>query len=81
LYTRRFTETDELADFVNHRQPDWKIPLYQQVLDWGSGLAFLVTVFVLAGYAICNLSARRRGPAAGAPRRLSWYRRSMDKYR
>ena len=45
------SEKAKLETFVNHRQPDWKIPLYQQVLDWVSGLAFLAVSAFLAFYA------------------------------
>jgi hypothetical protein len=28
------TEKTQFLDFINRRQPDWKLPLIQQVLDW-----------------------------------------------
>ena len=28
------SEKAQLLDFINRRQPDWKLPLLQQVLDW-----------------------------------------------
>jgi hypothetical protein len=28
------TQQAQLLDFINRRQPDWKLPLIQQVLDW-----------------------------------------------
>jgi hypothetical protein len=28
------TEKAQFLDFINRRQPDWKLPLIQQVLDW-----------------------------------------------
>ena len=46
------SEKDKLEAFASHRQPDWKIPLYQQILDWLSGLtaagvsAFLAFVVI-----------------------------------
>jgi hypothetical protein len=46
------SERDKLEAFANHRQPDWKIPLYQQVLDWVSGLAFVFVVAALGGYGL-----------------------------
>ena len=46
------SEGDKLEAFANHRQPDWKIPLYQQVLDWVSGLAFVFVVAALGGYGL-----------------------------
>jgi hypothetical protein len=31
-----------LVDFVNRRQPNWKLPLIQIVLDWLAGLTFIL---------------------------------------
>jgi len=45
-------EREELEAFANHRQPDWKIPLYQLALDWASGLTFVFVVAALGGYGI-----------------------------
>jgi hypothetical protein len=28
------TQKAQFLDFINRRQPDWKLPLIQQVLDW-----------------------------------------------
>jgi hypothetical protein len=33
------TEKAQLEAFASHRDPGWKIPLYQQILDWVSGLS------------------------------------------
>ena len=33
------------SDFVNRRQPDWKLPLIQIVLDWVAGLTFILEIF------------------------------------
>jgi len=52
------SETAELQAFANHKQPDWKIPLYQQVLDWVSGLSFVGVVGVLVFFGIKELIAR-----------------------
>jgi hypothetical protein len=49
------SEKDKLEAFVNHRQPEWKIPLYQQVLDWASGLTFVVVVAGLAVFGLRRL--------------------------
>jgi hypothetical protein len=49
------SEKAELLAFASHKQPDWKIPLYQQVLDWASGLSFLVVLAYLAFYGIRKL--------------------------
>ena len=41
------SEKTQLQAFAGHRDPGWKIPLYQQILDWVSGLsAACVTVFL-----------------------------------
>jgi hypothetical protein len=31
----------KLLDFINRRQPDWKIPLAQIILDWAAGITIL----------------------------------------
>ena len=50
----------ELLAFTKHEQPDWKIPVYQQVLDWVSGLTFLVVVCVLLAYGVIKLVGKIR---------------------
>ncbi len=40
-------DEQNLTLFLNHQQTNWKIPVYQQVLDWLSGLTFVAVVFVL----------------------------------
>jgi hypothetical protein len=37
-------EASKLEDFVNRRQPDWKIPTVQIILDWTAGITFIVMV-------------------------------------
>jgi hypothetical protein len=57
----------ELLAFTKHEQPGWKIPVYQQVLDWVSGLTFLVVVLVLLAYGgikLAGMFRARRSPAA-----------------
>ena len=46
------SEKAQLQAFASHRDPGWKIPLYQQVLDWLSGLTFLGVTLFLAMVAI-----------------------------
>jgi hypothetical protein len=42
-------EKDQLEAFASHKQqPGWKIPIYQQVVDWVSGLTVLVVVIAVA---------------------------------
>jgi hypothetical protein len=38
------TEKTEFLDFINRRQPDWKLPLIQRVLDW-TALITLIAEF------------------------------------
>jgi len=49
------SEKDKLEAFASHKQPDWKIPLYQQILDWVSGLTVLAGMFTLAFVGIKRL--------------------------
>ena len=49
------SEKDKLEAFASHRQPDWKIPLYQQILDWLSGLTAAGVTAFLAFVAIRQL--------------------------
>ncbi len=44
----RVEDKETLTLFVNHIQPRWKIPVYQIVLNWVSGLSFLIVVVYLA---------------------------------
>jgi hypothetical protein len=41
------SEKDKLEAFANHKQPDWNIPIYQQILDWVSGLTVLAGISLL----------------------------------
>jgi hypothetical protein len=60
-------QKDKLEAFASHRQPDWKIPLYQQILDWVSGLAVLGSIFTLSFVCIKHLILHfdHRGYALG----------------
>jgi len=40
----------KLIEFLNRRQPDWKLPLIQIVLDWAAGLTFFVIVLAAIFY-------------------------------
>jgi hypothetical protein len=44
-----------MADFVAHRQPDWKIPSYQQVSNWISGIATVLALATAALYLAAKL--------------------------
>ncbi len=43
------SDYDKLVDFVNRRQPDWKLPLIQIILDWAAGLT-LIAIFLVVIY-------------------------------
>ena len=49
------SEKDKLEAFASHRDPGWKIPLYQQILDWLSGLTAAGVTAFLAFVAIRQL--------------------------
>ena len=57
----RLKDKESLELFAKHIQPDWKIPSFQRVLDWISGLAFLLTVFYVFSWLIFG---RRNRPRA-----------------
>jgi len=40
----------KLMDFLNRRQPDWKLPLIQIALDWAAGLTFILIFFAVILY-------------------------------
>jgi hypothetical protein len=46
------SQKGQLEAFAAHRQPDWKIPLYQQILDWVSGISFCSVILILILYGI-----------------------------
>jgi len=54
------SEKDKLEAFASHKQPNWKIPLYQRILDWFSGLTVLAGIFTLAFVGIKRLITRFR---------------------
>jgi hypothetical protein len=41
------TEKDRLETFVNHRQPNWNLPIYQQAANWISVVSFLLVLGAL----------------------------------
>jgi hypothetical protein len=59
-------EETNLEAFISHQAVDWKIPLYQQVLDWLSGLAFAAAMCALVVFAGARVisNARRRKNAS-----------------
>jgi hypothetical protein len=42
------SEKAELEAFASYKQPGWKLPLYQQVFDWVSGISILAVIAILA---------------------------------
>jgi hypothetical protein len=42
----------KLVDFVNRRQPDWKLPLVQIILDWAAGITILLETAAILVYFI-----------------------------
>lgn len=48
-------DEENLKAFVAHRLPNWKIPLYQQILDLVSGLTFIAVAGVLLIIAVRQL--------------------------
>ncbi len=51
----RVSEEDELHAFVERRQPDWKIPLIQEILNWVS----LATLVIAIGLVFFPFGTRR----------------------
>jgi hypothetical protein len=41
---------DKLIEFLNRRQPDWKLPLIQILLDWAAGLTSILIVLAIIIY-------------------------------
>ena len=46
------SDYDKLVDFLNRRQPDWKLPWIQIALDWAAGLAFISIILSIISYLI-----------------------------
>jgi hypothetical protein len=49
------SEKAQLEAFASYKQPGWKIPLYQQVFDWVSGVSILAVVAILAYFGVRKL--------------------------
>jgi hypothetical protein len=52
----RVEDKQNLELFVKHIQPYWKIPTYQRILDWVSGLTFIAAF----AYVVLQLVFNRR---------------------
>jgi hypothetical protein len=48
------SDYDKLVQFLDRRQPDWKLPLAQIILDWAAGITFIFEIF-----AVCIIPARK----------------------
>jgi hypothetical protein len=57
----RVEDKQTLELFVKHIQPDWKIPTYQRILDWLSGITFLATVLFVINQSI-TMKRNRTAP-------------------
>ena len=44
------SEFKKLVEFLNRRQPDWKLPLIQILLDWAAGLTFILIILAVIMY-------------------------------
>jgi hypothetical protein len=63
-----FSDYNKLMDFINRRQPDWKLPLVQIILDWMAGSAFIIEICAMGVF-----MGRKRmfRPISGIPRFLA----------
>jgi hypothetical protein len=55
------SEKAQLEAFASYKQPGWKIPLYQQVFDWVSGVSILGVVAMLAYFGVRKLVEPTQG--------------------
>jgi len=44
------SDRQKLEDFLNRRQPNWKLPTIQIVLDWASGITFILIILAVIAY-------------------------------
>jgi len=45
MYERiKLSDRDKLVEFLNRRQPNWKLPLAQIILDWATGLTLILEI-------------------------------------
>ena len=51
------SDYNKLVDFINHRHVDWKLPMFQILLDWAAGLTFILIIGAIFFYL-----ARKRIP-------------------
>ena len=48
-------DRDKFLDFINRRQPNWKLPVIQQILNWTSLITLIAEIGVLLGYLVKSL--------------------------
>jgi hypothetical protein len=48
-------DRDKFLDFINRRQPNWKLPITQQILNWTSLITLIAEFGVLLGYLVKSL--------------------------
>ncbi len=53
------SDRDRLDDFLSRRQPDWKLPLTQIVLDWAAGLTFILLTCAMCIFLVRKWLVRR----------------------
>jgi hypothetical protein len=46
------TEKAQFLDFINRRQPDWKLPIIEQVLNWMALITLLAVLGLLLVYLV-----------------------------
>jgi hypothetical protein len=49
------SDYNKLVQFLDRRQPDWKLPVAQIILDWAAGITFIIEIC-----AVCIIPARKR---------------------
>ena len=64
LYERiRESERDKLVEFINRRQPDWKISNLQKIFDGTSGVALILVLFLM-GIQLVKVKRPKAAPSA-----------------
>jgi len=58
-------DEENLALFLNHQKTNWKITVYQQVLDWVSGMTFWIVLAAMGIYTGRSVLKRWRTRPAG----------------
>ena len=53
------SDRDKLDDFLNRHQPEWKLPLTQNVLDWTAGLILILEICAVCIFLVRKWLLRR----------------------